>query len=89
MVIDLDFICVKPLDELTHRYDYFASFEPYLAWYSEPIINGGMQAAAKGLPLIDTMLHNFIRLYHDKIFEEEKKLNVLPSWLPHQKTFFN
>ena len=28
--IDQDLLCLKPLDELVHRYRYFASFEPYL-----------------------------------------------------------
>ncbi len=80
MVIDQDFICMKPLDEVVHRYNYFASFEPYLSWYGVPIINGGMQCGKKGLEIYDKMLENFIKIFREPEYMKELEKAKTKNW---------
>jgi len=49
--VDMDLFCLKPLDELHHRYSYYAVTHPY-ANSRSPIINAGLIAAAKNSSLL-------------------------------------
>jgi hypothetical protein len=40
--MDMDMICMKPIDELVHRYSFFASAEPATYFFKIPLINVGL-----------------------------------------------
>ena len=52
VAIDMDTICVKPLDELVYKYSFFGGMEPASVLYNSPNINGGTIAAAPKHPFV-------------------------------------
>jgi hypothetical protein len=66
--MDLDMICLKPLDELVYRYNFFAAIEPPLLWSKIPVINMGLLASTANNPVLDITLDNLIKYYTDKAF---------------------
>jgi mannosyltransferase OCH1-like enzyme len=42
VIMDMDMICMKPIDELVHRYSFFASAEPATYFFKIPLINVGL-----------------------------------------------
>lgn len=64
--IDVDFICLKPFDELVYRYEYFSGFEPKTSWTSVPVINQGLHASAKDSKIMKQLKLNMERYIKDK-----------------------
>ena len=44
VLLDMDTICLKPLDELVYKYSFFAGLEPANILFHSPAINGGLIA---------------------------------------------
>jgi mannosyltransferase OCH1-like enzyme len=56
LFIDMDMICLKPLDELVYRYSFFAAIEPPLLWTKMPVVNVGLLASSANNPIVDIAL---------------------------------
>ena len=69
--LDVDYICLKPLDELIYRYEYFAGLEPYTIWTSVPIVNTGLHAAAVGSRIMKQFKANIERYFTEEDYYRE------------------
>ena len=50
--LDLDYICIKPLDELAYRYSYFSGLEPPVEYSPLPLTSCSLMASSKGHPIV-------------------------------------
>jgi hypothetical protein len=48
VVMDIDFKCIKPLDELHHKYDFYASLEPGVNWSKVPVMTCAIVGSKPG-----------------------------------------
>ena len=53
IVLDIDTICLKPLDELVYKYSFFAGSEPSSINYISPTINFGLIGATPNHPIVN------------------------------------
>ena len=66
--LDHDYICLRPFDELVHKYEYFSGFEPYPVWTWVPIINTGLHAAAADSKIMKRFKRNIENYFSNKGF---------------------
>lgn len=67
--VDLDLFCLKPLDELHHRYSFYAITHPY-GFARSPVINAGLVGAAKNSSIIQLQRKLFEQIYFDSDFRQ-------------------
>lgn len=65
MAIDMDYVCLKPLDALAHRYSFVSHIEPSRAWSKIPIATLSFLGASKGHPLVDKILDLYVQYQID------------------------
>ena len=66
IVLDIDTICIKPLDELIYKYTFFAGMEPPTLGENCPSINAGLIASSPNNTIVNTAIDMFNRYWIDK-----------------------
>jgi hypothetical protein len=66
--MDMDVVCIKPLDELLYRYSFYASVEPPTLFFKIPLVNIGMIGASTNNMIIRRELESFIKYFKDKTY---------------------
>ncbi|MEQ9116241.1 MAG: glycosyltransferase [Rickettsiales bacterium] len=56
VILDMDFICLQPLNELHHKYDFYTGLKPPSNTVKHPVITASVMGAAKGYPLLGEVL---------------------------------
>ena len=65
IVMDYDYVCVKPFDEIAYRYNYLVAVEPASIYANIPITNTGFIAATPGHEIANLISNNFEKYYLD------------------------
>lgn len=63
--MDYDFVCVRPFDELVHRYSYFSNLEPVVHWSKVPWISRALIAASANNTLLKHIYDDLIKYLTD------------------------
>lgn len=61
MFLDLDIVCLQPLDELVYRYSYFAHLEPTNNWNPYLNVNVGVLGSAPQSPVAELVEKYFLK----------------------------
>ena len=75
----MDTICLKPLDELTHKFSFFAGMEPAGKNYNSPAINGGAIGTVPNHPIVKRAIKIIDRYYNENDTDYRKMLNEYSS----------
>ncbi len=73
VVMDMDFQCIKPLDDLHYKYDFYAGLEPGVKWSNVPVMTNAVIGSRPGNKLFLEVLDKGI-LKFDQIYERENTL---------------
>ena len=68
IILDLEYVCEKPFDELSFRYSFFTSLEPSLPWNKIPSTPFTVIGASPDHPLTNILLNKFSRYYTDTAY---------------------
>jgi mannosyltransferase OCH1-like enzyme len=61
--MDVDYTCVKPLDELAHRYSFFTSLYPPLPWSKLPVTSLSIIGSRPQHPIINKLRQHMDSYY--------------------------
>ena len=81
VLLDIDTICLKPLDELVYKYSFFAGLEPANIFYNSPAINGGLMATTPHNAITERVIGMLERYYSENDHQYRKYLNEYSSKL--------
>lgn len=69
--IDVQFVCLKPLDTLASRYSFIASLHPPMPWSKVPIASLEFIGASKDSVVVDNLLKKLISYYSDDSYRQQ------------------
>lgn len=69
VVLDLDFICLQPLDELHHKYSFYSGLKPPSHSMKRPVLTASVIGSEKNNPILDKTLQ--IASEKIKAFDEQ------------------
>lgn len=72
--LDVDFLCLEPLDELAWRYSYFSSLEPPVDFMELPLSSNAMIGASRHSPVMLKMIKDW-EVYSGKVPDGNIKIN--------------
>lgn len=70
VVMDMDFQCIKPLDGLHHRYDFYAGLEPEAKWSKVPVMTNAIVGSKPGNHLFLLTLEEGAKLF-DSYYQKQ------------------
>ena len=79
VLLDTDTICLKPLDELTHKFSFFGGLEPATEYYNSPPINGGAIGTTPHNPIVKRAIELVERYYNESETEFRQYMNEYSS----------
>ena len=74
--LDYDIVCLKPFDELAHRYEFFAHLEPYNSWNKQPSANVGIMGSIPQHPIINRINEDYEKYFLDKGFRGYMRVKI-------------
>ncbi len=85
VVMDMDFQCVKPLDELHYKYDFYAGLEPGVEWSKIPVMTNAIIGARPGNKIFIEVLDKGV-LKFDQVYKESN--TVIKLYFRKAKALF-
>ena len=66
VALDVDYVCVKPLDELNHKYKFYVGLEPPNGWSLMPLTSFSLMASTANSDIIELININVNKFYQNQ-----------------------